>query len=701
MQFENTVWLIVGLIVSLGLGWAFYASEKGRAEALSKFASNHLLAKLTESVSPGRKRLKQVLLILAVVSVFVALARPQVGFRWEEAKRKGIDIMLAIDTSKSMLARDVAPNRLERSKLGIMDFIEKLGGDRVGLIPFAGDAFLMTPLTLDYGAFLESLRAVDTRTIPRGGSNIAAAIQEADRAFVDDAKQKILVLITDGEDLEGEALSAAQEAKDKGITVHTIGVGTPAGELIPAGRTARKGRFVKDGKGQMVKSRLDEGTLKKIASVTGGTYHPLGSRGEGLSLLYGQQLNLIPKQELSERMRKVPIDRFEWPLAMALLLLLLEFTIGDRKSRRAMRAPNVETADRRMPRPAHGVASMAVLGVLSVLVVSLAQASPQEAQQAYGAGDYKAAESQYEKASRQEPANEELLYNLGVAAYKNGNFDKSVDVLQRTLQSTDLGLQHETYYNLGNALYRKGQAMEKSEPDQTMEQWQQALKSYQGAMKLNEQDTDAKFNYEFVKKKLEELKKKQQQKQDKKQNKQSKQNQNKQDKQNQNDKNKSGKGQDKQNKSQSGKDQKKQDQKSGNNQKNSDDQKKQDEKSAKGSKPDQKDGKKKDRRHASGQDGDKKKAPKQKGDQQQAKGKPKPDNGNQADVRQSKGKPGEKKPGQQASAASGERRRPGQMSKEEAKRLLDSLKRDDQQVSFVPDKKGSGRANKTREFKDW
>jgi len=695
MQFENTVWLFVGLAVCAGLGWAFHASQKGRIEALSKFASNHLLTKLTESVSPGRRRLKQVLLVLAVFSVFVALARPQVGFRWEEVKRKGIDIMLAVDTSKSMLAQDVAPNRLERSKFGIMDFVNKLGGDRVGLIPFAGDAFLMTPLTLDYGAFLESVRAVDTRTIPQGGTNIAAAIHEADRAFVDGAKQKILVLITDGEDLEGEALSAAKEAGANGVTIHTIGVGTPAGELIPAGKAGRKGSFVKDDKGQMVKSRLDESTLKEIATLTGGSYYPLGSRGEGLDRLYGDKLNLIPKQQLSERMKKVPLERFEWPLILALVFLLLEFAIGDRKSRRAMRAPEVETADRRIPQGAKTAAAAAVLSLMlfAPFVASLAHASPEEAQQAYETRDYQEAEAKYQLASEKDPANQELLFNLGAAAYQNKNYDKSADASENALKSTDLKLQNEAYYNLGNALYRKGQGTEKAKPEETIKHWEQALKSYDGAMKLKKDDADARFNYDYVKKKLEELKKKQQQKQQ--QNKDQKQNQNQQSKQN----NKQDQDQQQSDKNQSNKsdkqDQDQDKQKKGQNEqsaKNEQD-KKQKNQSGKDPKADS---------QAAGKDGkEKKEQPKKPGDTQKAKAKPEPKKDNESDARQAQGKPGQKTPGQQARASSGKQRRPGQMSKQEAERLLDSLKGDDQEVSFAPDKKGSGRANKNREYRDW
>jgi Ca-activated chloride channel family protein len=279
MQFAHSIWLLAGVAACGILALSFYHFQKKSTAALKRFASGHLLEKLTSGVSPRKRMLKRVILVLAVAFIFVALARPQMGFQWKEVKRKGIDILVAVDTSKSMLAEDVRPNRLERSKFGIMDFVSKLEGDRVGLLPFAGTAFLMCPLTLDYDAFKNSLDALDTEIIPQGGTDLASAIYEAEAAFNNNANHKILVLVTDGEDLEGEALAAATAAKKRGLTIYTVGVGTPAGELIPLMHGGKNGAFVKDEKGQPVKSRLDETMLQKIAEATGGRYEPLGQQG--------------------------------------------------------------------------------------------------------------------------------------------------------------------------------------------------------------------------------------------------------------------------------------------------------------------------------------------------------------------------------------------------------------------------------------
>ena len=213
-----------------GLFWLYRRFDARQRAALAEFASSHLLDKLTASFSPGRRRVKRALFAAAIAFTCLALARPHLGYHWEEQKQRGIDILFAIDTSKSMLTQDVTPDRLTRAKLAITDLVRKLDGDRVGLIAFAGDAFLQAPLTLDYNAFQESLDAIDTSTIPRGGTDISSAIQEAQAALDSETKnRKILVLVTDGEDLEAKGIDAARAAAKDGLTIYTIGVGTPSG----------------------------------------------------------------------------------------------------------------------------------------------------------------------------------------------------------------------------------------------------------------------------------------------------------------------------------------------------------------------------------------------------------------------------------------------------------------------------------------
>jgi len=518
MQFAHLIWLIAGLASCTILGFGFYHFQKKGQAALRKFAAGHLLEKLTRSVSPRRRMIKRILLISAVASIFVALAQPQMGFKWKEVKRKGIDILMAVDTSKSMLANDVKPNRLERSKLGILDFVSRLEGDRLGLIPFAGTAFLMCPLTLDYDVFRQSLDALDTEIIPHGGTDIASAIREAEFVFSNDANHKILVLVTDGEDLEGEALTAAKEAAARGVTIYTVGVGTPAGELIPLNQTGKGVSFVKDERGQMVKSRLDEKMLRQIAETTGGQYEPLGQQAEGLDAIYRQKLSLVPKQELAERMKKVPIDRFEWPLILAIIFLIIEFAISDRKPQRK-NDHFIKTANIRLVKGIKilEVASVSVLMLAFLVGSNDAYASPQSAEKAYNKKNYTMATEEYRAAAKENPENAQLQFNHGAAAYKDKKYDEAMSAFQAVLNDKEISLQNQTYYNIGNTLYRKGQGTEKSNPKETIKHWEESIQAYGGALKLDQDDKDARFNQEFVKKKLEELKKKQ--KQNKKQNK--------------------------------------------------------------------------------------------------------------------------------------------------------------------------------------
>ncbi|MCJ7684332.1 MAG: tetratricopeptide repeat protein, partial [Desulfobacteraceae bacterium] len=565
------------------------------------------------------------------------------------------------------LANDVQPNRLERSKLGIMDFVSRLEGDRVGLIPFAGTAFLMCPLTLDYDAFRQSLYALDTGIIPQGGTDIASAIREAEFAFSTTANHKILVLVTDGEDLEGEALTAAREAAQKGMTIYTVGVGTPAGELIPL-KSRGKGFFVKDDQGQLIKSRLDEKMLQNIAETTGGQYEPLGQQAEGLDAIYKQKLSLVPKHELSERMQKVPIDRFEWPLLLALILLGVEFAISDRKPRRK-RVPVIRTADRRLLKSAKGVqaASLALTLMAFLLVSQKAYASPQSAEMAYNKGEYSLAVKEYKAAAEKTPDNAQLQFNLGAATYKEKKYKEALKAFQTAMKIKEVPLQNKVYYNMGNTLYRQGEETEKLKPQETIKHWEESIKAYEGALKLDTDDKDARFNQEYVKKKLEVLKKKQ--KQDNQSCKADNKKKDKKQSENQKD-----------NKGQKGQDKPQGEQKS-------DQQKNKGQENAK-PKPDKKKQEKGDQNTAQANAKEDRKNKQDRPDEGSAAGK----------TKQMKSK----EKAQKSSAKRAERRRrPGQMTKEQAQNLLDSLKGEEKATPMVAGNRGQGKGRQEKKRRDW
>src|SRR6266436_3708921 len=204
-------------------------------------------------------RLRFALQLLGLIFAIVALAQPRWGYTFQNVQRKGLDLLIAVDTSRSMLSNDVQPNRLERVKLAAQDLIEESQGDRIGLIAFAGRAFVQAPLTIDYDAVIESINGLDTKTIPEGGTNISEAIALATRTFGKSATgNRALILFTDGEELTGDAVKAAKDAADAGVRIFTIGVGTPEGSLIPVNDDNGNTSFVKDSRGQVVKSKLDE-----------------------------------------------------------------------------------------------------------------------------------------------------------------------------------------------------------------------------------------------------------------------------------------------------------------------------------------------------------------------------------------------------------------------------------------------------------
>lgn len=328
LRYAHFFWLVPLLIVFYI--WAF----RSKRRALETFAQRHLISMLTSTVNWRSQKLKALLGIFSVCLLIFALIGPRWGFQWHEMKRQGIDIIVAIDTSNSMLAQDVKPNRLERSKLAIEELLDLLQGDRVGLIAFAGSSFLQCPLTLDYGAFAIALNAVDTGIIPRGGTSISSAIRTSITAFEGKAKKyKALILITDGEDHEGDPAKAAEEAAKQGIKIFCVGVGTKEGELVPMVDEKGSKSFLKDREGKVVKSRLDETTLQKVALTTGGGYVRASGAEYGLDVIYNEKIATMEKKELESKLQKRYEERYQIPAAIALGLLCLEALLGERRRR--------------------------------------------------------------------------------------------------------------------------------------------------------------------------------------------------------------------------------------------------------------------------------------------------------------------------------------------------------------------------------
>ncbi len=310
------------------------AARRSRA-LLDRFGEHELVRRLRSSVHTTAVRWKTVFILGAVGLLGFALARPQFGTRVETLRRQGQDVVVALDVSNSMYAEDLAPNRLERAKIEIGRIIQRLDGDRIGLVAFAGDAFVQSPLTADYGAAMMFLNAMDPSLISMQGTDLAKAIAVALEALEETpAENRIVVIATDGEDHEGglaEAIAAAVEAQ---VTIHTVGVGSPAGVPLPdvEGMEA-SGRFRRDDQGNVITTRLNETALQDIALQTGGEYHRIGQGTGGLTRLV-ERIEAGGREVESREITQFE-EQYQIFLGAALLLLALEFIVPGRRRRRS------------------------------------------------------------------------------------------------------------------------------------------------------------------------------------------------------------------------------------------------------------------------------------------------------------------------------------------------------------------------------
>jgi Ca-activated chloride channel family protein len=312
---------------------AFIVMQIQKRKSLQKLGEIQLLKQLSADSSGFKPWLKGALISLALVLLVVGLANPQIGTRVEEVKREGVDIIVALDISNSMKAEDIRPNRLERAKQAISRLIDKLENDRIGIIVFAGQAYVQLPITTDFGAAKLFLSSVEPDIIPTQGTDIGAAIDLSLKSFVgNDNKHKALVIITDGEDNEGTGLEAAKKAHEDGVIIHTIGMGTENGAPIPVYKNGIQIDFMKDHQGSIVLSRLDQATLEKISAEGKGIFVRASNNDDGLSAVM-KEISKMDKKAFGTKEYTGFEDRFQYFIGAGLLLLLVEFSMSNRKSK--------------------------------------------------------------------------------------------------------------------------------------------------------------------------------------------------------------------------------------------------------------------------------------------------------------------------------------------------------------------------------
>ncbi len=326
-DYLHVLWLIPAFLL------LFLWAARSRQRSLERFGEEHLVAKLSHTVSRRRQKLKHGLLLLALLFLGLTIARPQVGTHAVPVKVEGIDLIFALDTSLSMLAEDMKPNRLTRAKHEISALSDRLSGDRVGIVIFAGTSFVQCPLTFDYSAVKLFLEAVDVNSISVPGTAIAQAIATSVRAFENSKPEssKVIILLTDGEGHEGDPIKAAEQAEKRGIKIYTVGIGSQKGELIPLrDEQGNLTGYKKDRNGNVVMTKLDQLTLEKIAVLTDGQYYHVASGGIGLDNIYNDISNM--EKTLQEtRLVTHYEERYQYVLVIAILLIIAEAFLTDRK----------------------------------------------------------------------------------------------------------------------------------------------------------------------------------------------------------------------------------------------------------------------------------------------------------------------------------------------------------------------------------
>ena len=467
----------------------FYYGIRKRNRIIGKYISAEQLHKLLpEKAFSGRKR-KIFFYLLGVTFLIVSLTGPQYGYRWEEMQQRGVDIMIAMDCSKSMLADDIKPTRLDRAKHEVIDLLNMLEGDRAGLVAFSGTAFLQCPLTLDYQAFYIFLNVLTPDYLPVGGTDIAGALETAINAFDPDSPaDKAVILITDGEATGDNPEKAAEKAKELGVKVFTIGIGSDEGVPVPEVNENGVKGFKKDLNGNIVITKLDENALKKISDVSGGEYVRSIAGDMDLKRIYENRIKSGMKAaELESGKKRVWEDRFQWVLFPALLFLLIEMLL-----------PGKMILKRKL----------FIWILISFTAIPFLHAdahadsfrkSVEAGADAYQKGDFDKALDQFAKAQVERPESPEVLYDLGNSYYKKGDY---ASALQNYRQAEELYKKaHEgktekngkelpflgkTAYNSGNALFKSGKMKE-------------ALSSYEKALELMPDDENTKKNIDFVK----------------------------------------------------------------------------------------------------------------------------------------------------------------------------------------------------------
>jgi len=463
----ESLWVLHGLIIIPVIIFLFVIENRKKKVALRSFAEPHLLTRLTEI--PGKREVftKGLFFVLGLLCVIVGLAGPKWGSHYQDVLRKGVDIIFMLDVSKSMRAEDVKPDRLERAKREMLDFLKVAGGDRVGLVLFAGDAFIQCPLTLDYEAISMFVGGIDSEAVPVPGTDLGKGIEVSLDAFDFKASSdKVIVMITDGEDNEEKGLERAKKARENDVKIFIYGIGEPTGAPVPD----EKGGFKKDENGRVVLSKLNETSLVKIANLTGGRYVRSVTGDLDLDRLYFEGIRQRTRaRELESEKIKVFEERFPVFVGLAVFFLLLEGLLGLKKNK------------------------FSLFLIIFLVFIQKTGFAEDKAEELYWKGSFQEAEEAFLAIDMQNPKDVRNRYNRGCASFKNNNYTGASAAFKSVLRrSENKELTLKASYNLGNSYFMEGD-------------YKSAAESFKHVLKLNPEDEDARHNFELCLKMIKEI----------------------------------------------------------------------------------------------------------------------------------------------------------------------------------------------------
>ena len=501
------LYLLLILLIPL-MYIAYWLMRRWRKRRIARFGDPDLVSSLAPLVPRRKGWLKLTLISLALLFFAIGMARPQLGAILKEKQVKGAEIMVVLDVSNSMLAEDYSPNRLERAKLAISKLVDELQGDRIGLIIFAGESFVQLPVTSDYVSAKIFLSSITTESVPVQGTAMGEAIRTAIRSFTSESENsRAIILITDGENHEDDPVAAARDAVDMGARVFCIGVGSPEGKPIPV-----DGELLKDKDGNIVVTRLDEATLKEVASAGKGLYVRAGNTEFGLNPVIDEIRSLEEKDFQSVVFEEYD-EQYMYFFAIALIFMLIEFMISDTRNRRSLFG--------------RGKGMVAVLILMLASPVMLQAQSDRSEVRAgnreFKKGEFREAELDYKRALEEDSTSVTAKYNLGNALYKTESYSEAelyLKGLGDSLKSVSASKASDCFHNSGNLALKQ-------------KKYQEAVDAYKESLRLEPDNFETKSNLAYAQKMLKEQQQQQQQQQQNQQDNQNQQDQNQQQNQNQ------------------------------------------------------------------------------------------------------------------------------------------------------------------------